>query len=154
MKYETEKDILDVVRGFETGTIARDKWKHAEHLTVALYYLLHSDNISEATNKMRAGIFNLLKSFEVDLTREMPYHETLTVFWMRTVAGFAHSKNGTSMVEVCNELVENYDKDFPLRFYSREFLFYDEARKTFVEGDLKTDNEKLPVDSKSATHQN
>ena len=154
MKYKTEKDILDVVRSFETGTIARDKWKHAEHLTVALYYLLHSATFSDATNKMRTGIFNLLKSFEVDLTKEMPYHETLTVFWMQAVSDFARSKNGASIVEVCNELIENYDKDFPLRFYSREFLFSEQARKKFVEADLPSENEKLPFDYKSATHQN
>jgi hypothetical protein len=154
MKYETEKDIFDFVRGFETGTISRERWKHAEHLTVALYYLLHSATFSEATDKMRAGIFNLLKAFEVDLTREMPYHETLTFFWMRSVADFALTKNGASFVEICNELVEKYDKDFPLRFYSREFLFSDEARKAFVEGDLKTDNENPAVDYKSSTHQN
>ena len=37
MKYETEKEILDVVRSFENGTIPREKWKHVEHLTVAFY---------------------------------------------------------------------------------------------------------------------
>ena len=37
-----------------------------------------------------------------------------------------------------NELVARYDKDYPLKFYSPEFLFSDEARAKFVEGDLKT----------------
>ena len=153
MKYKTEKDILEVLRSFESGTISREKWKHAEHLTVALYYILHHD-FTAATVKIRDGIFNLLKTFEIDLTKEMPYHETLTVFWMRTVSDFAHSKNGASIVDICNELIETYDKDFPLRFYSREFLFSDEARKNFVGADLKSENKKLPVDYQSATHQN
>ena len=134
-KYKTEKDILRVVRGFETGTISRDEWKHAEHLTVALYYLSHHDS-ETALRKMREGIFNLLKAFDVDLSKEMPYHETLTVFWMRTVFGFKNSRNGASIVEICNELIEKFDKDYPLKFYSRERLFSDEARKSFVDGDL------------------
>jgi len=85
---------------------------------------------------MRRGIFNLLRSFKVDLTKEMPYHETLTVFWMRTVADFNASKNGTSLVDTANELVTNFDKNYPLRFYSRERLFSDEARTGFVEPEL------------------
>ena len=136
MRYKTEDEILTVVRGFENGTIARAAWRHAEHLTVALYYLRHHD-FDSAAGKMRDGIFNLLKAFEVDLKKEMPFHETLTVFWLRTVAGFAKSKNGASFVETCNELIEKFDKNFPLEFYSRELLFSDEARRNFVEPDLK-----------------
>ena len=135
MRYETEKEIAEVVRTFEDATVSRDAWKHAEHLTVALHYLTHHD-IETATEKMRSGIFKLLGAFGVDLSKEMPYHETLTVFWMRTVAVFNTSKNGASFLDKTNELVEKYDKDYPLRFYSREYLFSDEARARFVEGDL------------------
>lgn len=134
IRYSSEKDVLDLVAAFESGTIARDKWKHAEHLTVGLYYLSRYD-LETATAEMRTGIFNLLRSFGVDLSKEMPYHETLTVFWMRTIADFNASKNGASLAEKANELVEKYDKDYPLRFYSREYLFSDEARGRFVEGD-------------------
>jgi len=135
MRYRTENEIAEVVRTFEDATISRDKWKHAEHLTVALHYLCLHD-IDTATEKMRTGIFKLLKAFEVDLTKEMPYHETLTVFWMRTVADFNASKNGTSLLDKANELVAEFDKDYPLKFYTREFLFSDEARAGCVEGDL------------------
>ncbi|HSK71971.1 MAG TPA: hypothetical protein VK892_09775 [Pyrinomonadaceae bacterium] len=135
MKYKNEDEILLIVESFENGTISRDDWRHAEHLIVALFYLSHHD-FETALIKMRDGIFNLLRAFEVDLTKEMPYHETLTVFWMRTVFDFKNSKNGSSFVEICNDLVKEFDKDYPLKFYSREFLFSDEARAKFVEGDL------------------
>lgn len=135
-RYENEEEIREVVRTFEDETISRDKWKHAEHLTVALHYLCLHD-LETATGKMRSGIFKLLTSgFGLDLSKEMPYHETLTIFWMRTVAEFNASKNGTSLLDKANELVATYDKDFPLRFYSREYLFSDEARAAFVEGDI------------------
>ena len=127
---------MDVVRAFENGTILRGDWKHAEHLTVGLFYLSHHD-LETATGKMREGIFNLLKSFGVDLSKEMPYHETLTRFWMRTITDFAKSKNGYSIVELANALVETCDKDLPLEFYSRELLFSERARKELVAPDLK-----------------
>lgn len=135
MRYKDEKEILEVVRSFEDATISRDAWKHAEHLTVALHYVSLHD-METAAAKMRDGIFKLLAAFEVDLTKEMPYHETLTMFWMRTVADFNKTKSSTSLLEKANELVATYDKDYPLKFYSREFLFSDEARRRFVDGDL------------------
>ena len=138
MRYKTEAEILDVVLLFENATISRDEWKHAEHLTVALYYLSHHD-IDTSTEKMRSGIFNLLTTgFGIDLSKDMPYHETMTIFWMRTVARFNASKNGTSLLDKANELIKIFDKDHPLRFYSREHLFSDKARAEFVEADLVT----------------
>jgi len=135
-KYKSEKEIVDLVRKFESATIARDEWRHAEHLTVALYYLASHD-VDTATAKMRDGIFNLLeKAFAVDLTKEMPYHETLTIFWMRTLDAYSKNSNGSSLTEMANDVVEKYDKDYPLKFYSREFLFSDAARAHFLEGDL------------------
>lgn len=139
MRYEKEEEIARVVRTFEDATTTRDDWKHAEHLTVALHYLSLYD-IETATERMRQGIFKLLGAFGVDLTNEMPYHETLTIFWMQTVADFNAAKIGVSMLEKANELVRKYDKDYPLRFYSHEYLFSDQARAAFVPPD------KLSVD--------
>jgi hypothetical protein len=138
MKYETETEILDVVRSFENGTISRDKWKHAEHLTVAFYYIKNSLSLAEAADRMRAGIFNLLKSFGIDLEKEMPYHETMTRFWIKSVYDFTKARNGYSVVETVNMVLKNFgDKDLPLRFYSRELLFSDAARGGFVKPDLE-----------------
>ncbi len=39
MIYQTEDEILRIVRAFENGTISRSEWRHAEHLTVAFYYV-------------------------------------------------------------------------------------------------------------------
>ncbi len=135
-KYAAEKEIIELVEKFESATIARDAWRHAEHLTVGLYYLTHHD-FETATAKMRDGIFKLLTvGFAVDLGNEMPYHETLTIFWMRTLEDYLKNANGSSLCVKANEGVEKYDKDYPLKFYSREFLFSDEARAHYLEGDL------------------
>jgi len=136
MRFNSEKEIADVVRSFEDATVSREEWTHAHHLVVALDYIVRYD-LDTAIDKIRAGLFKLLKAFEVDLTKETPYHETLTVFWMRTVADYNVSKNGASMLDKTNELVATYDKDYPLRFYSREYLFSDEARARFVESDIE-----------------
>lgn len=73
MKYTNENEILDVIVGFENGSISRDAWGHPEHLILAYHYSINND-YETALSKMRDGIFGLLKAFEVDLTKEMPYH--------------------------------------------------------------------------------
>lgn len=135
MRYKTENEIADVVRSFEDATITREGWKHAEHLTLALHYLTLYD-YETATERMRSGIFKLLGAFGVDLEKEMPYHETLTVFWMKTVEDFNNKNAGVPLLERANKLIEDHDKDFPLRYYSSEYLFSDIARANFVAGDL------------------
>lgn len=131
-KYENEKEIYALLRSFEDATIARDDWKHAEHLVVALCYL-ESNDLDTATTRMRSGILNLLeKGFGVDLSKELPYHETITVFWMRTAYAFSLMHKEFSLVEKANTLCERFDKEYPLKFYSRELLFSDRARTEYV----------------------
>lgn len=141
--YGSEKTILSLVRSFEDASVSRVDWKHREHLIVALYYVSHFD-LETATEKMRGGLLNLLTNgFSVDIAKEMPYHETLTVFWMRTIAQFNASNNGVSMAEKVAEMTSRFDKDYPLRFYSRDVLFSDEARARFVKGDLTNGHNQI-----------
>jgi hypothetical protein len=134
-KYGHEHEIFNLVRSFEEAIIPHSDWKHAEHLVVALYYVVHHD-LDTAYTRMRSGILNLLENgFKVDLKKEMPYHETITIFWMRTVANYNAAKKGASLLEKANEVAYKWDKDFPLKFYSRELLFSEEARRRFVEPD-------------------
>jgi len=135
-KYKSNDEIEALVNAFEDASIARGVWKHAEHLVVALYYVDKFD-FDTASKKMRDGLLHLLmEGFKVDLTKEMPYHETLTVFWMRTVSEFACENTDLSLTDKANGLIERFDKDYPLRFYTRDRLFSDEARARFIDPDL------------------
>lgn len=135
MKYTNEIEIKKLVESFENGTISRESWGHTEHLVVGLYYVWNSD-FDTALNKMRFGIFNLLEAFGVDRTKEDPYHETLTHFWIKTLDDYKNSKLENSLIENCREIIASFDSDYPLKFYSRELLFSDKARKEFVVADL------------------
>ena len=133
-RYETYYAIAALVRSFEECTVSREEWKHAEHLIVALY-LVKKYGLNEAVARMRSGLLALLRTHGVDLEKEMPYHETLTVFWMRTVYAYALTRNGASLADMADELVAAFDKDYPLRFYTRDRLFSDEARAGYIEPD-------------------
>lgn len=136
MKYVNEDALRDVLEGFETGTIAREDWGHPEHLIVAYFYCLEGDAES-ACRRMKNGILKLLDSFGIDREKEMPYHETMTTFWIRSVRGFVLERPDLAAVEACTALITKFGKDHPLEYYSRELLFSDRARAEFVEPDLK-----------------
>ncbi len=134
-RFKTENEIYDLVKGFESSTIARDEWKHAEHLTVGLYLVMNYD-LETAIEKMREGLLNLLQVQGVNLKKEMPYHETLTVFWMRSILAYSHRYRDKSLIEKCHGMLEIFDKDHPLKFYTRELLFSEEARARYIEPDI------------------
>ena len=135
-KYSTEEDILRLVEQFEACSIPRNEWKHREHLVVALYYVSKFD-LDAATKRMRRGILRLLEhGFGVDLEKEMPYHETLTIFWMNAVHDFWTVRRDRPLCEIAADMIATLDKDYPLEFYTREYLFSDDARKRFVAPDL------------------
>lgn len=53
--YENEEEIEAVVTGFESCATAKEDFKHRNHLTVAVWYLLHSP-AEEAVERMREGL--------------------------------------------------------------------------------------------------
>jgi hypothetical protein len=135
MRYETKDELRNVMTRFENLTIDREKWGHPEHLIVAYYYS-RENSLESAYSLMKEGIFRLLSAFGVDMNNEMPYHETLTVFWITVVHNFASTRPPDDDLESCAAMIEELRKDLPLRYYSRELLFSDTARTGFIPPDL------------------
>jgi hypothetical protein len=101
--YSTEKQIQDVVHGFETCTTAKDEFTHREHLTVATWYLCNA-NADEALDRMRAGLFRFLDHHAVGRTK---YKEQLTVSWMTLVQNTLEQMNpNLSLVERTNNILD------------------------------------------------
>jgi hypothetical protein len=135
MKYKTEDELRKVVRSFEDRTISREEWGHPEHLIVAYFYS-KGNSLETAYSLMKKGIFRLLTEFGIDLKNEMPYHETMTVFWITAVHHFASARESEDDFVTCSALVDTFGKDSPLKYYSRDLLLSDTARAGFVEPDL------------------
>jgi hypothetical protein len=136
--YRATVEILELVRGFEARTLPREKWTHAAHLTVALWYVLQFD-WPEAVARVRSGIKLYNEAHGVRSTPAGGYHETLTLFWMRVVRSFLESdlNEGRALVALANDLVRGAGSQLPLTFYTRELLFSPEARASWVKPDLK-----------------
>ena len=136
MIYKTDEEIYLLIKAFEERTLQKADWTHAAHLTVGLYYCARHP-FGAAKNLMSDGIYWLNDAHGTPNTETSGYHETLTVFWLKTVAEFLAESAGKSLAETANALIASCcDAKLPLEFYSRELLFSAAARAHYVEPDL------------------
>lgn len=133
--YQTEEQIDDVVRDFESCTTDKSDFKHQHHLTVAVSYLREL-TLEQAINKMREALLRFVDHHQVDRRK---YNETITVFWFQIVAEAMRTMPANVRgVEQCNRVIERFSNaDLALNYYSRDLLFSERAREEFVEPDLK-----------------
>jgi hypothetical protein len=132
--YKHVREIEAVVNGFESCTTAKDDFTHRSHLTVATYYL-HSSS-QDATQRMRAGLLRFLDHHGVGRAK---FHETLTIFWIRTVSTFLQRVDQKlSLLEATNAVIESLgDSRLVFQYYSEELLQAEETRNGWVPPDLK-----------------
>ena len=134
--YKDVREIEAVVKGFESCATGKDDFSHLSHLTVAAYYL-HDSNQLDATQRMRAGLLRFLDHHGIGRAK---FHETLTIFWIRTVSGFLDRLDPTlELLELTNSVIESFgDSRLVFEYYSEECLWADETRNGWVEPDLKS----------------
>lgn len=133
--YKDVCEIQAVVNGFESCTTAKDDFTHRSHLTVAAYYL-HSYSQQDATQRMRAGLLRFLDHHGVGRAK---FHETLTIFWIRTVSAFLERLDKRcTLLEATNAVIESLgDSRLVFEYYSEELLRAEETRNGWVAPDLK-----------------
>jgi hypothetical protein len=122
-------------RAFERGEIAPAAFDHRAHVRVAWVYVREGPTLGAATARMREAI----RRFAAAANASQKYHETITVLWMRLLAGAAgRLATPCELAELIEQHPELADKDLPLKYYSRERLFSDEARAAWVAPDLES----------------
>lgn len=101
--YNSESEIKAVVDGFEACSTAKEAFTHREHLTVAVWYLYHS-NEEQALEKMRAGLLRFLGYHQVSAGK---YKEDLTVSWIKLIdATIKEFDSDLGLVELTNAVLE------------------------------------------------
>lgn len=136
--FESFHEVTALVDAFEAGTLPRGQWTHRAHLAVACWYLL-CYKPEEAINKIRLGIQSYNRKQGIVTTETSGYHETMTLFWIRIVRHhFAQLTYQCTLVALFNDVMLQYArKDLPFEYYSRARLFSPEARREWIEPDLK-----------------
>jgi len=133
--YSSDEEVLGVVRGFESCELPPADFNHREHLLVALCYL-QSMNDAEALARLRAGIGRYVAAHGINPSL---YHETVTAFWMRRVRAYlARAGAGRGLAGLINGLAaESGSSRLIFEYYSKELIDSAEARRAWVEPDLK-----------------
>jgi hypothetical protein len=128
----TDVEIETLVRSFEDGSLPRSEWTHASHLLVALWYMSRLPR-DEATRMIRDG----LRRYGSLNGRISLYHETITLAWVAVVARFLAGCDRSQPISILAEMLVDDcgDKDYLLRYYSREVLMSDAARLAWVHPD-------------------
>jgi hypothetical protein len=136
--YHSTDELRDLVAAFEATTLPYRRWTHAAHLSVAFWYLVWY-GLDGATDRVRTGIqrFNAAHANE---PMTVGYHETITRFWIWRVHRYLRETAcDGSLAELANRLVATCtDRGEPFLYYSRERLMSPEARRGWVEPDLRS----------------
>lgn len=130
-----DREVAELVEKFESGELPPSEFKHRAHLTVALWYQT-ARACGDPLAQMRRSILNYLERNGIDPAL---YNETLTSFWMRRVRAFVERDGGARpLYASANRLFEECgDSRLVAEYYSEAIIKSFEARRAFVEPDLK-----------------
>ncbi|HEY4545048.1 MAG TPA: hypothetical protein VIG90_01300 [Pedomonas sp.] len=139
--FDTEAQITTVGEGLLACTLPRPRWTHEAHLAACLYLVLRRPDI-----RLETELPGIISRYNISVggenTDTSGYHETITQFYIRVVRAFAAEATAgpeTALLPLCNRLLtdERGQRDYPLRFWSRDALFSVPARRGWVEPDVE-----------------
>ncbi|MEO1014847.1 MAG: hypothetical protein AAFX08_06605 [Pseudomonadota bacterium] len=138
MTFSSDPDLKRIADGVRDRTLPKPEWTHAAHFAAALWLLREPgvDPFAEMPGIIRA--YN--EATGVANTDADGYHETITLASLRAARAMldAAPSDRPLHVVLMDLLSSDYGRsDWILRFWSKERLFSVEARRAWVEPDLR-----------------
>jgi hypothetical protein len=132
----SDRDRKFLIR-FEASAIPLEEWTHEAHLRMA-FILLEELPFEDAVERMRHGIQRLNRAQGVENSATSGFHETLTVAWARLVAARVRSCDaGLDSLGFLAVYRKVLGQRAIFDYYTRERVFTEEARFSFVEPDRR-----------------
>ena len=117
---------------FEAGQIANQDFHHRDHLRLA-WIQIRRLGLERATDAVTGAI----RHFAARHGRGDRYHQTMTRFWLRVV-GMGITRHPTlPFDDLLAAEPHLLDKNLPYRHWSRERMGTDEARRQWLEPDIR-----------------
>lgn len=136
--FATDAEVIRIGEGLIARTLPRADWTHEAHLAACLYLLRERTDID-----VDARIGGIIRTYNESVggvnDDTQGYHETITRVFVHGVRLHLADRTAAEPVWVAvNALLESPmgQREWPLRFYSRERLFSVAARREFVPPDL------------------
>ena len=137
--FHSDAEIEHVGEGLLARSLPRGEWTHEAHLAATTYLLLKRRDIE--TDEELPGIIRRYNESVGGVNSDTEgYHETITRLFLSGVRLFlVEADRAAPLFDLVNELLLSPmgRRDWPLRFYSPERLFSVEARRHFVDPDLR-----------------
>jgi hypothetical protein len=137
--FHTDAEVEHIGEGMVARTLPRPEWTHEAHLATTTYLLLRRPDI-DVDKKLPGLIRRYNESVGGVNSDSEGYHETITRVFLHGVRLFlAEADTREPLHELVNELLLSPmgRRDWPLHFYSPKLLFSVDARRHFVEPDLR-----------------
>ena len=137
--FHSDAEVAQIGEGLVARTLPRPEWTHEAHLAATTYLLLKRPDI-DIDNELPGLIRRYNESVGGVNSDTEGYHETITRVFLHGVRLFlAEADREEPLYELVNELLLSPmgRRDWPLLFYSPGRLFSVEARRHFVEPDLR-----------------
>jgi hypothetical protein len=135
--FTSDAEIERIGRGVLDRSLPKPEWTHAAHFAAALWVLRRPD--MHAARDMPPLIRAYNEATGVANTDSSGYHETITLGSLRAASAWLTARPGVPLHEALETLLasEYGRSDWLLVYWSRPVLFSVEARRTWVEPDLK-----------------
>lgn len=129
--------VRHIGEGLLACALKRPEWTHEAHLAACLWIIVERPEILPERD-LPAIIRRFNESVGGVNDETQGYHETITQCFVRAVRAYLARAGKRPLVDLVNGLLlaPEGERDWPLRFYSRERLFSVAARMGWVEPDL------------------
>lgn len=135
----SEESVAHVGEGLLACSLAREEWTHEAHLAATTYLLLKRPEID-----LDVELPGIIARFNESLggvnSDTGGYHDTITRAYLHGIRLFLEEADISRPIhELVNELLmaPMGRRDWPLRFWSKDRLMSVEARRHWVEPDLR-----------------
>lgn len=137
--FTSDEEIKTIGHGLLDRTLPKTAWTHAAHFAATLWLLTCSPEL-EISREMPWIIRGYNEATGGANTDSSGYHETITQASIRAARAFLSGAPAQPLFMTCNGLLRSRfgHPDWLLEYWSRPRLFSVEARRAWLEPDLKT----------------
>ena len=127
-----ESGIDVFIAAFEDGTLPKSRWTHAAHILTGSCYV-HAFGERAAIDRMRTKVSAYNLAVGGQNTPTSGYHETVTVLWIKILAGFRREHPALARAPFATLAVEHFapQRDILSRYYDFDIVASQEARRTW-----------------------
>lgn len=136
--FTCDDEVIAIGRGLHARTLPKPAWTHAAHFAAALWLLACHPEI-DICQVMPGMIRAYNEATGVANTESSGYHETITQASIRAARAFLAARSHLPLFTACNELMFSPlgRSDWLLTYWSRPRLFSVEARRAWIEPDIR-----------------